>query len=338
MFEYDAHTNRWRTRPLPRDAVTNPHEAFWTGSAVLVRGDHQTCGDCSGTPENEMSASFDPRTNTWTPLPKDPLTAGLIGSDNLNSAWTGSALWSINGLSEETAPHAEVGPGDTTLYDATTHTWSRLPRAPGACEGKPAWTGSEVLMLCQRIGVHGPPGNASGIVWIAIDRTAALRRTVNAFLDAHPKLRDRGLFRFDANDWVLITDGPPIRTIDKALLWSAGGPLFRWDGTRWTIAAGTWSTSVDRCFSAGGESLAILHRGHDENDGKSDYMFAVTFDPGLRIQERVGAHWETLPTVGGVYFALRQPQSLLLDDGQLRPVDQHGHVPACFADNGNARQ
>ncbi|HEY3834652.1 MAG TPA: hypothetical protein VGO03_20330, partial [Acidimicrobiia bacterium] len=52
LVDYDAGRNQWRALPVA-NGVTDPHEAIWTGSNVLVRGDDRTCLTCTGPPARE---------------------------------------------------------------------------------------------------------------------------------------------------------------------------------------------------------------------------------------------------------------------------------------------
>ena len=277
---------------------------------MIVRGDDRTCLSCSGPTQSEASASFDSTTNTWTPLPSDPLSS----ADNLSSVWTGNALWSFDGA-------AEVGdsvlPGDTSLYDATTGTWTRLPRAPGACGGEPAWTGHEVLLVCPVVDSNALPGNAAGIAWVAVNKTAALHQTADAYLHAHPKDHDRGLFRYGNDYWVLITDGlPPAPS--RSTKWGAGAELFRWDGRAWRVLGEEWGSSINNCFSVGSTELGL---------GQPTVLRSAMGGPLRSIRPGTsrsgsaesGRHSEP---PRACLFALRASQPLL--DDQLRPVDARG--------------
>jgi hypothetical protein len=139
---------------------------------------------------------------------------------------------------------------------------------------------------------------------------------------------ERGLFRYDDDNWMLVYDGNLLP--NPAFKWSAGDTLFHWDGARWSSAGEDVSGTPGRCFTATGSYASILHQpGHLQ--AANDYVVAVAFDPAWHFQERVAGAWQTLHTINGVYFAIHPPSSLN-DPRVLRPVDAHGHVPACYAD------
>jgi hypothetical protein len=165
MFLYDDATNEWRTIPTVSNAVPDIHEAFWTGTEVIVRGDMRHCETCQGPgPVPEVIDSFGPVGNTWSLLPSEPLEAGVIGGGGRDSVWTGAALWSLEPFDPRSNPDSRNGlaPGQSTVYDAASGRWTRLKPAPFACASSvdPVWTGHEVLIYC-------PSRSAGGLTYIA---------------------------------------------------------------------------------------------------------------------------------------------------------------------------
>lgn len=144
LFAYNEQSGRWRllrSRPNELPAVDT---TLWTGRAVLVRGAPYNCGPCIGGPfAPDASALFNPTTNTWHPLPPDPL-----GSNEQLSTWTGAALVSF----DAGGIFGQVRPGDATTYDPAARRWHRLPPAPFGCDSSsaPIWTGKQLLMYCPR--------------------------------------------------------------------------------------------------------------------------------------------------------------------------------------------
>ena len=142
--------NRWRSLRLPRDAITDPHEAIWTGDQVIVRGDDRTCLDVQRPDRDRKQAlrSIRPRTRGHTS--RTTRSRQVSGSDDLSSVWAGSALWSFNGDAEETAPHA-VCPATRVCTTRPRARGHDCRRAPGPCEGA-AGSGPATRSWCSASG------------------------------------------------------------------------------------------------------------------------------------------------------------------------------------------
>jgi hypothetical protein len=165
MFIYDESTDEWRLIPTAANAVPDIHEALWTGTQIIVRGDMRDCFTCQGPgPLPEVTASYRPTTNTWSRLPSEPLEAGVIGGGGSVSVWTGAALWSFDPFDprqgSESSGH--VAPRQASVYDPASGRWTRLKTAPFACANivHPVWTAHEVLIYC-------PARNTGGLSYIA---------------------------------------------------------------------------------------------------------------------------------------------------------------------------
>jgi hypothetical protein len=143
MFTYDETTNGWTRVEKAPGAFEAPAEVLWTGKYVLVRGQiAPNCSLCRGPgPRSEATSRYDPNTNKWTAIPADPLETPF-----LISAWTGEAMFSYDADSQR----GPIKPGDASVYDPATDTWTQLVRAPQVCGAGavPVWTGHQVLMLC----------------------------------------------------------------------------------------------------------------------------------------------------------------------------------------------
>ncbi len=165
MLLYDDSTDEWQRIPNAANAVPDIHEAFWTGTEVIVRGDMRDCDSCQGPPGPEVVASYRPDTNTWARLPSEPLEQGVIGGGGSNSVWTGAALWSFepfNPRSSSNGSNSRLDPGRASVYDPASRRWTRIERAPFVCANivEPVWAGHEVLVYC-------PSGKTSGLSYIS---------------------------------------------------------------------------------------------------------------------------------------------------------------------------
>jgi hypothetical protein len=162
LFRFDAEMNRWTAMPSAAGSIPDVREAFPSGAKVLVRGDGRSCFDCSGPPIPEISAWYDPATNRWTALPSDPLAPESFGADDLESIWTGAALWSFNPGTSIGSRSFHVEPGDASVFDAASRRWTRLRRAPSHCNTlPPVWAGREILFYCS---ANGRAGSADAYI------------------------------------------------------------------------------------------------------------------------------------------------------------------------------
>jgi hypothetical protein len=165
MLLYDDSTDEWQRIPAAANTVPDIHEAFWTGTEVIVRGDMRDCDSCQGPPGPEVVASYRPDTNTWARLPSEPLEQGVIGGGGRNSVWTGAALWSFEPFDPRQTSDGSndrLAPGQASVYDPAPRRWTRIAQAPFACANivDPVWAGNEVLIYC-------PSGDAGGLSYIA---------------------------------------------------------------------------------------------------------------------------------------------------------------------------
>lgn len=101
-FALDPATDRWR-RLSPMPSGRENFAAVWTGRKLLIWGGTTTTG---GPPQSPPSGlAFDPRANSWSRLPRSPLT----GRVNPTAVWTGRALilWGASTVSPRYKTFAE---------------------------------------------------------------------------------------------------------------------------------------------------------------------------------------------------------------------------------------
>ena len=148
---YDPRTRTWKT--LPSAPVANSEKAFavWAGDRIIVltgRGDQSSI----------RSASYDPRSDTWTsiqditlPTGHSPIDAEVIAAGSsvyLMSAWQTPQL---------TYPRAGGVDSYTLTPDATTWITNRL--GASANLGPAFWTGHDVLLATSQ---HWPGPDGFG--------------------------------------------------------------------------------------------------------------------------------------------------------------------------------
>jgi hypothetical protein len=144
LFSYSPAESTWRLVPTSSEALPDVEEVLVANDQVIVRGVTINCGYCSRPFVAEATAVYNPVKRSWTRLPPDPL-----GVDHLESAWTGTALFSFNpSTTVDTTP-----PGGASAYEPTTHQWIRLPAAPAGCAAPepPIWMGRGVVVYCSEL-------------------------------------------------------------------------------------------------------------------------------------------------------------------------------------------
>jgi hypothetical protein len=162
IFLFDETNHQWASLANARGAIADPEEVLWTGEYALVRGIADNCGTCSRPFTPEVTSRYDPGSNEWTATTADPLPLA-----HLSSVWTGETLFSFNGGSSGSGPLGSYEPGDASVYDAVTNTWTRLKRAPFGCatDRAPIWTGEQVLVYCPD-SYRRSAAKASGVAYI----------------------------------------------------------------------------------------------------------------------------------------------------------------------------
>jgi len=87
-------------------------------------------------------ASYNPATNTWTPIPAPPTSTGFVGRWKHQMVWSGSevVIWS----GQTSSGYAKDG----IRYDPIAKTWTTFatPSIDGRIEGTGQWTGKELLV------------------------------------------------------------------------------------------------------------------------------------------------------------------------------------------------
>lgn len=153
FYSYNEQSATWQTLGPQPAPVPDPLQAIPAGHDVVVRGVSYYCGPCTGPPPAEVSAFYDPATNSWTPIASDP-----IGIVRPQSAWTGDAIVSVGLAAESSSPSQSTSPGDGTAYDPKQQKWYQLPPPPSACQGyaSPIWTGRELITICISTGDTAP--------------------------------------------------------------------------------------------------------------------------------------------------------------------------------------
>jgi N-acetylneuraminic acid mutarotase len=143
MYSYNLTTKTWRYLPADTQALPDIADTIPAGGLIYTRGEPVNCGDCSPPFIPEATAVYDPAHDRWKRLPLDPLDG-----QRLLSVWTGAALFSVNPY----GVYDSRGPGDATVYNALSDTWSKVPSAPFACDTNtdPVWTGHQILFYCPR--------------------------------------------------------------------------------------------------------------------------------------------------------------------------------------------
>ena len=155
---YDPATDTWA--PLSTTGAPTAregHTAVWTGTRMIVWGGYD---GVPGVPVG-TGASYDPATDTWSPL----ATAGApTGRSEHTAVWTGSRMIVWGGWPGGRAAEATGG-----VYDPSTDTWtptSAVDVPTGREYHTAVWTGSKMVVwggfdgggdLLDSGGVYSPP-------------------------------------------------------------------------------------------------------------------------------------------------------------------------------------
>lgn len=135
---YNVFTNAWT--PMSKDnapAARSGHTAIWTGSEMIIWGGGSYEGGSFKTLIN--GASYNPTTDTWTPLPDSPINSRTYH----NAVWTGTEMIIWGGA------NADGLFNDGASYNPTTRVWAPMSTsgAPTArCGSSAVWTGSKMLI------------------------------------------------------------------------------------------------------------------------------------------------------------------------------------------------
>ncbi len=174
---YDPVTATWK--PISTVGAPSPRMdpyVVWTGKEMIVWG-----GTRALTASTFLSdgARYNPASNTWTPLPKSPLSP-RIGAD---AVWTGDEMIIWGGMGGSFSRPRILGDG--ARYNPATDRWTMLPSAgqPGPRIGDVmAWTGKEMVVWGGH-GQVGPSGDlGDGARYNPKTNTWAPMSTVNALV------------------------------------------------------------------------------------------------------------------------------------------------------------
>jgi hypothetical protein len=140
---YDAAHDRWRTLPASTDLPPLlGARTFWTGKELIAWAGQRGHGPPPAL--DSPGYLFDPTLDSWRRMGRGPLDAGGAAA----AVWTGFAMLAVTG-SEVGAPNGEgMSPGDGGMYRASTNSWVRLLRAPGAVDYNAAavWAGDQMIL------------------------------------------------------------------------------------------------------------------------------------------------------------------------------------------------
>jgi hypothetical protein len=140
---YNPATGSWREIARGPLAPRANHLAVWTGSEMLMWGGYRDVYES----DREMAA-YDPVTDRWRLLAESPID----WTGRTHSVWIGNE-WIIVSYSREDSPR-------TVGYSPATDSWRNLPAPPTeASEFSMVWTGSEVLIVADRLYRLDPAGD-----------------------------------------------------------------------------------------------------------------------------------------------------------------------------------
>ena len=126
---YNPATKQWRE--ISSGSPGGPSATVWTGTRVLMWG-----GGCCAEYRAD-GYSYDPKADTWTPMP-----AGPLAGRRAPGVWTGTELIVVGGNSEESTY------ADAAAYNPTTKRWRVLPSLPAPrTNASVTWTGTEVVVF-----------------------------------------------------------------------------------------------------------------------------------------------------------------------------------------------
>ena len=202
----------WQRLPAAPIAPNEALTSVWTGTQMLVFGDHvKRANDGAVLERAPVAASYDPRTHRWRKLAPPGSSGDLVGAA---SVWTGTEMlvWA-QGVHEAYNPSTNswrtflssgllathdahglvawtgrelIGWGggccgdafsDGVGFNRRTKRWRALPRGPLAGSQHPvgAWTGRELVILVGNTSPDGKPWPAR------LARAAAYSPTTNSW-------------------------------------------------------------------------------------------------------------------------------------------------------------
>jgi hypothetical protein len=210
---YDPATNRWTvTSKAPVGPFVNLATAVWTGKRAILAGMTSSRG------QPLEVASYDPATNTWSPL-QPPISAQHPTMDVAMVATNdGMLLWSLWGRTQKTGPNTYTGYSGIDVFRlGSSGTWASVTDAwpQGHTVDQPIFTGSEILLAPGQIWCgacsHPAPFDEHGY----IVNPATLRRTEiphGPLDDIGPQILWTGHAEISFNNGAEIT-GPDINVL-----------------------------------------------------------------------------------------------------------------------------
>ena len=146
---YDPATNRWTvTAKAPVGPFVNQATALWTGKRVIL------AGMTNARSQPLEVASYDPATNTWSPLQPPisaqhpPLTIAMVATND------GVLLWSLWGRAKKTGPNTYTGYSGVDIFRlGPSGTWSNVTDSwpQGHTVDSPIFTGTKILLAPGQI-------------------------------------------------------------------------------------------------------------------------------------------------------------------------------------------
>ncbi len=227
---YDPATRSWRTLAPPPPGVLGiaSEGAVWTGDEAVFWTGNMPDGPASG-------ALYNPRNDTWRPLPDGPLTI----REGYASVWTGSEMVILGGHGGKNYAEpfaAAVNPG--------TGAWRLLPGLDDLVGFHPTqafWDGQEILVagslvLCPEEG-GGCAENRP--IFIAYDPKTDVRREIDLAGTGFERLNPPRPVGWTGTELVFATYDEPSLAI-----------------RRYTPATGTWQTGASTTCTPTGSSFA----------------------------------------------------------------------------------
>lgn len=149
---YDPATKQWSPMAASPVGPLFGATAVWTGERMLVWGTPFNGPGAENQPTAEAGASYDPVTDSWTPISPSPLQT--VGGHV--AVWTGERMLVWGGSIGE-SPVA-----DGASYDPVTDRWAVLSPSPLAArfDHGAVWTGDRMIVWGGFSGEQSPSGRA----------------------------------------------------------------------------------------------------------------------------------------------------------------------------------
>lgn len=227
-------TGSWREVPRP-DKATPVGASFAlvsTGTQVIGFGGYDGGYLATG-------GSWDPATNTWTALPKGPLTARVT-----SAAWTGSEVVFVGGEGAGPQdPESQAPLKDVAAYNPATRTWRELAPMPFAGKVQAHWDGKRLIAVGDKQAAAFSPDTNT---WTPLG-TGLKERDDAASVLAGDRLVVMGgwvpgsdpakvagggqSYSFTSNTWSTLPKAPVADRFGRVLVWT-GTRVLAWGGYR----------------------------------------------------------------------------------------------------------